>query len=226
MMEPRRDSKASASAPFPWRAFFIALSLIALCGTTAIVQAILQRRTLPPATQSHLELRPAPNVLVAIQDLSRLEVVSYHMERVIELSDEQAHLWGLVNSRDTILLVAAADVIAGIDLRSLSSHDVAVDWPHRQIRLIAPSPQIFSLVLDNEHTHVYSRTTDALAERREDLETRARQEADRAMRQGAIESGILPRARPSAEHALRALLTGLGFEHIDIEFHEPAQSHQ
>jgi hypothetical protein len=222
---PRRESPRDAP-PFPWRALFVALSLLALLGIALVVRAGLSHRTLPPANQSHLEVRASPNVLVAVQDLSRLETVSFHMERVIELTDAQTHLWGLVDARDQILLVAAADVIAGVDLSQLRAEDVTTDWAHRQVRIRLPAPSLFSVAVDEENTHVHSRTTDPLAQQRSDLESRARQEAARAMRDAALERGILERARASADRSVRSLLTGLGFGQIEITFRPPLPSRE
>ena len=43
---------------------------------------------LPPMTSSVTVVRPTPDVLVAVRDLARLESASFHMERVIDLSDK------------------------------------------------------------------------------------------------------------------------------------------
>lgn len=214
---PRREAPRDAP-PFPWRALFVTLSLVAILGIALVLRASLAHRTVPPANESHIEVRPSPNVLVAIQELSRLESVSFHMERVIELTDAQTHLWGLVEGRDQILLVAAADVVAGVDLSQLHPEDITTDWPHRSVRIRLPAPQLFSVAVDEENTHVHSRSTDPLAVQRPDLESRARQEAARAMRDAALERGILERARQSAERSVRSLLSGLGFGQIDVTF--------
>jgi len=76
---------------------------------------------LPPMTSSVTVVRPTPDVLVAVRDLARLESASFHMERVIDLSDKQSKLWGMINTEDAILLVAVAEVTAGIDLQKLTA---------------------------------------------------------------------------------------------------------
>src|SRR4029453_16661700 len=63
--------------------------------------------------------RPTASVIMAIRDLGRPETASYHIERVIDLRDRQERLFGLMQGEDAILLVAAADVIAGIDLTEM-----------------------------------------------------------------------------------------------------------
>src|SRR6266511_1294449 len=60
-----------------------------------------------------------PDVITSVRELSRLEGVSYHVERVVDLKDKQEALFGMVAIEDAILLVASGDVIAGIDLGQL-----------------------------------------------------------------------------------------------------------
>ena len=80
---------------------------------------------IPPLSSSITVVQPTPNVLVAVKDLARLESATFHMERVIDLSDKQSLLFGLVQSEDAILLVAVADVSAGVDLQKLDASDNA-----------------------------------------------------------------------------------------------------
>ena len=162
--------------------------------------------------------RSAPAVVLAVRELSRLESASYHMEKVIELTDQQSKLFGLVAVKDAILLVAVGDVVAGVDLSEVTDADVHVDAATGRARLRLPTPQVLSSSLDEAHTHVYERATDVLAARNEQLEGMARQEAERQMRQGAIDAGILVRAKGSAERTIRGLLRALGFVDVDVDW--------
>lgn len=189
-------------------------------GAGALLVAFLAGRArwleLPVLGGSHVEVRPTPNVIVAVRDLARLETTTYHMERVIELSDQQTKLFGLVEAKDAILLVAVGDVVGGIDLQKLADGDVETDWPARRVKIRLPAPEIFASILDNTRTHVVSRATDTLASRREELEGKARAEAEGSMRRAALEGGILDRARTAGERTLRELLKSLGFEVIEL----------
>jgi hypothetical protein len=173
--------------------------------------------SLPPESSSVVTVQPSPNVILAVRELARLETTDYHVERVIELADEQVHLFGLVRAKDALLLVAAGDVVAGVDLRKIGDADLVVDWPRRQVRVRLPAPEIFSVAIDNARTHVVTRTTDTLATRKEELEGHARSEAESSMRQAALEAGVLPRAKVAAERAIAELLRGLGFEKVTFE---------
>jgi len=165
-------------------------------------------------------LRETSSVVAAVRELSNLETVSFHMERVIDLRERTSQLFGLVQAEDAILLVAAADVVAGIDLSGLAEADVQVDQERRGVRVLLPPPQVLSARLDNARTYVHTRATDALARRSESLETRARQAAERVLRQAAIDAGLLSRARLAGTRAVEGLLRSLGFAQVSVEFRD------
>lgn len=175
------------------------------------------------ALRSHAEsptssvvVRPMPNVLTAVRALARLESVSYHMERIIDLSDKQSRLFGLIESEDALLLVAAANVTAGVDLDKLEPTAIHVDQGTRQVRVQLPAPEIFSIALDNEHTYVHTRRTGLMAQRKEDLESRARTEAERALLEAARQAGILSSAAKNAQRAVESLLHSLDFTQVEV----------
>ena len=177
---------------------------------------------IPPLSSSIVVVRPTPNVLVAVQDLARLESASFHMERVLDLKDEQSHLFGLVKSEDALLLVAVANVSAGVDLQKLTSDDIVIDADKKSAKLTLPAPEVFHAELDNSKTYVHTRHTGALAIRKENLETRARQEAERSLVDAALQAGLLSRASENARHAVSSLVRGLGYEQVEVTVREAA----
>jgi hypothetical protein len=170
----------------------------------------------PQLTAHHEQLANTATVVVAIRNLARLESVSFHMERVIDLKDRQSHIFGLLQADDAILLVASGDVIAGIDLAKLRDGDVTIEPTARRAHLTLPPAELLLVRLDNQHTYVHSRNTDLLAQRQVELETRARQVAEDSIRDAAISGGVLTRARDNAAHTLTALVRSLGYDKIDI----------
>ncbi len=161
-------------------------------------------------------VRSTPSVIVAVRDLARLESVEYHVERVIDVRDRQSLLFGLVKTQDAILLVAVGTVTAGVDLSLLRDGDVTVDPARGTARITLPPAVVLSTRLDNERSWVYARTTDLLAKRHEDLESRARLEAERTLQQTAVEGGILERARVNAERTVAALVRSLGYADVTV----------
>jgi len=164
---------------------------------------------------------PTVNVITAIRDLSRLETASYQVERVIDMTDQQEMLFGLVEAEDAILLVAAGEVTAGVDLSRIREGDVRVSQPSDEAWIILPPAEVFTARLDNTRTYVHGRQTDTLAKRSETLETRARQRAEQSMRDAALEGGILERANRSAERTVRSLVQALGYRSVHIERRPP-----
>lgn len=199
------------------------LFVFGLLITGILVGAVVVRLVFPTSEtpeQIVETINTGPDVVVAIRDLARLETAQYHVERVIDLRQQQTRFFGLVEAEDALLLVAAADVEAGVDLTQMSDGDVVIEPDEGRATLTLPAPEIFSAHLDNERTYVHTRDTDALAARDDHLETRARREAEATLRESAIESGILDRARRNAETALRTLVTALGYDHVEIRWRD------
>ena len=179
---------------------------------------------IPPLSSSVVIVRPTPNVLVAVKDLARLESASFHMERVLDLKDKQSLLFGLVQSEDALLLVAVANVSAGVDLQQLKADDIVADPEKKTVKVVLPAPEVFHAELDNSKTYVHTRHTGALATRKENLETRARQEAERTLVDAALQAGLLARASDNARRAVEGLVRGLGYEQVEVTVREAKPS--
>jgi Protein of unknown function (DUF4230) len=177
--------------------------------------------SMPPASSSSVAVRASPGVLKAMRDLARLESASFHMERVIDVTEKQSSLFGLLQSDDALLLVAAAEVSAGVDLSSLGPGDVSIDAAAKRARVTLPPAQIFHTELDNQRTFVHSRRTGLLAKRDEGLEGRARAEAERTLSEAAREAGILRRAETSAAKTVEALVRSLGYDDVEVRVRPP-----
>jgi hypothetical protein len=194
----------------------IGLGLFGLKSCSAPPQPLL-----PPMSSSVTVVRPTPDVLLAVRDLARLESASFHMERVIDLSDKQSKLWGMISTEDAILLVAVAEISAGVDLQKLTAADVVVDPARRSARIELPAPEVLHAALDNEKTYVHSRKTGTLASRNENLESRARKEAERTLVEAARQGGLLKRASDNARRTVEALVHSLGYDKVDVSVRSP-----
>jgi len=174
----------------------------------AILAYVSMERGHPGASRT--VVRPTGTVLMSVRDLARLETNELHMEKVIDLADKQSRLFGLIDTSDAILLVAAGDVTIGVDLTKLGDDDVVVDRESSSARLTLPAPEVLSVRLDEEHTYVYKRSTSLLADRNEHLESKARQEAVRSIEEAARDSAVMEKARKQAERQLGDLLKKFG----------------
>lgn len=209
MAEKERAPGASRGS-FPW--------LLALGLALGVAAGWLGPRLFAPKEQP----QPLPDVITQVRELSRLEGVSFHVERVVDLKDKQQSMFGLVESEDAILLVASGDVVAGVDLGRLTPEDVVVSPDRRSVTIKLPHAEIFSARLDNDRTFVHTRKTDLLAKRKETLETEARQAAEKTLRAAAEEGGVLKRADESVARTVRALVKSLGFETVKVDFRDGA----
>lgn len=180
-----------------------------------------RRAAVQPQAEATERLADTAAVIVAVRGLSRLESVSFHIERIIDLKSRQPRLFGLVDADDEILLVAAGDAVAGIDLAKMRDGDIVAEPIERRVRLRLPPPELLSVRLDNERTYVHTRKTDLLARRVEEIETRARRLAESSIREAALSAGILERAKQSGEHTLTALVRSLGYDHVTVTWSEP-----
>ncbi len=152
----------------------------------------------------------ASTVIEQVQALSRLETASYHIEKVITAETGQGPLGFLFGDR--LLLIAHGQIIAGIDLRYFGPNSVVIN-DDGTVYVQLPPTEVFVATLDNSRTYVYDRRT-GVGGMNPQLETAARQEAERLVLQAALEDGILDVAEANARDFMRSLLTGLGFKHI------------
>ena len=166
-------------------------------------------------------VRDTPNVITAIRDLARLETAEFHIERVIDLTETQRRFFGMLEAKDAILLVAAGDVTAGVDLAELRDEDIVIDKPSGSIEISLPPAKILNTRLDNERTYVHTRKTDALAERKETLETEARRRAEQTLEAAAKEGRILERAEKNAHKTMEMLGRSFGYQRVVVKTRAP-----
>lgn len=195
----------------------LALGLVLLAAFGGYVTGRTSTPLLPPASSSVVVVRQTPAVVMALRDLARLESAEAHIERVVDLKDRQSRLFGLVQAEDAILLVAAGTVVAGVDLSKLAPDAVVVDPQSRHVTVTLPPAEILSASLDGDRTFVHTRSTDVLAKRKEGLETEARREAEKSLREAALESGLLGRAERNARATVESLVRSLGFDSVTVQ---------
>lgn len=202
-----------------WLALGVVLGALAAAGAGLVI-GVRAWLTPPPASTSVVTVRSTPDVLIAVRDLARLETAEVHVEKVIDLTDTQSHLFGLVEGTDAILLVAVGDATLGIDLSKLGPADVSMDAESKTAHLRLPAPEVLHAGLDEKGTYVYTRSTSLLARRNEQLEGQARREAVAAIEKAAGAPDMKARAKAQAERQLRALVGQLGAERVEITWRE------
>jgi hypothetical protein len=154
-----------------------------------------------------------PTVVRQIQQLQRLETVSYTMDKIISGEHSNAYLPKFL-AGDRLLLVVHGEVVGGINLTTVQPGDVLIQGQKVTIHL--PTAEVFSTRIDNARTKVYSRDTGLFSSPDPNLESEVREEAERQLQQDALQDGILKIATDNAQSTISAMLKGFGFHEVDI----------
>lgn len=168
-------------------------------------------------TQVSNLMNPTPTIIPdpvtyinEVRALARLETIQYSVEKVITAEIGQGNFSFLFG--DKLLFVAHGIVIAGIDMEKIQPGDMQLVDGVLQVRL--PPAEIFVATLNNEKSYVYDRNTGILTKSVQDLETLARQAAEREILKAASEDGILEQAQRNAELFLYKFFQALGYKEV------------
>lgn len=233
-MENNEQSNQSYPSPPPRRVpygLIIAMMFLAvfIWAAVAVVQAV---RTTTGAlvspvnalgTQAAQVLNPTPTIYLDpatiindVQALARLETIHYSLEKVVTAESNQGDLGFLFG--DKLLFVAHGEVIAGLDMEKLQAEDLRLR--NGVLHVTLPPAEVFVATLDNDKSYVYNRDTGLLTQGSVDLETLARQTAEDAILQAALEDGILEQAEVNAENYLVQLFRAMGYPDVVFEYPE------
>jgi hypothetical protein len=192
---------------FAWPAAFVAVA--------AMTFGYLHEVRPKPASEVRVE-HPTPTVISDLRALSRLETLSLHVEKVVDVKDHQTRLYGLVDAEDSLLFVATGEVVLGVDLTKLGDGDARFDEKTRTAYIHLPAPEVLSTRFDEPRSYVHARSTDVLAKRNEALESVARRDAASAFEAAAKDPKNVERAREQAEKQLRGLGRAWGARDVVI----------
>ena len=173
---------------------------------------ILQWMALLRGGRTHINV-DQPTVVRQIQQLQRLETVSYTMDKIISGEHDNPYLPKFL-AGDRLLLVVHGEVIAGVNLAKLQPSDVAVNGHNLSIHL--PEAEVFTTRIDNGKTRVYSRDTGLFSSPDPNLESEVRQEAERQLQQAALQDGVLKSANQNARNTISSMLKGFGFNQVEL----------
>lgn len=171
----------------------------------------------PSAPSPAATLTPTPQPVVTITDIrAAAELTTVEYQAVAEIQNERVpdDFRQYLGIREQILLLAYGDVKAGFDLSRVTEDDLWTDGARVQLHL--PSPQILSTSIDYEQTHaVYHRGT-LLMDRDINWEGEIFHTAQDAVRQEAVEAGILEDAARYGQLYYENFLRSLGFTEVQV----------
>jgi hypothetical protein len=208
----------------------LAVITLVFYGITAVRNSInkainpIQKINNELGTQVSDLLHPTPTVIPdpvtiihEIKTIARLETIRYSVEKVITAEVNQGVFGPLFGDR--LLFIAHGYVIAGIDMEKISEADLRLKDGVLHVRL--PAAEVFTTTLDNEKSYVYDRETGLFTKGNPDLETAARQAAEKEILKAAEEDGILALAMQNAQVYLERLFKTLGYENVVFEVPNP-----
>lgn len=152
-------------------------------------------------------------VIKEIQSLQRLETAQFTIEKVIDAQTSGTE-WEQFLFGDKLLLIAHAQVIAGVDMSKITDQDISIQG--KKITLTLPASELFMTDLDESKTQVYDRQKGLLTKGEDQLESQARQAAEQTMTVAACEGDILVTAANNARQQMEKLLLALGFEEVVV----------
>jgi hypothetical protein len=190
------------------RLAIIAVLAAILAGLALLFFVVLPLlRSRPPA-----KIATTPNLIVQVQGLSQLVTVKYVIEKIIKLESDPA-LYGLLPG-DRVIIVAHADVKAGVDLSQIKPDDLKVT--DKRISLIIPPAKIIDCYLDEKQTQIWEHKIAIFRSFNKDLEHEARLQAIQEIMLAAGNSGIQREALERAKTQLAQFFKALGFTEVDI----------
>lgn len=157
-----------------------------------------------------------PALVLQIQQLSELSTVKYRVQKVVGLEEKK-----FPAGSERILLVVDATVHAGVDLSQLRAAQLRILGKDR-IAVELPQARILNVVIDEKQTRVWDRSVTwwtPWVPYNPDLERQARLAAIEAVREAALEMGILEQARANARQTIRTLAGQFGL--TTVEFSNP-----
>ncbi len=202
-------------ARFAWPAAFVAVGGLSFAYCN-------HKQELAAGQSSIIKVKSTATVVRDLQDLARLESLSMHVEKVVDVSDHQKVLFGTLPTEDQVLFVAAGEAVLGVDLSKLRPEDVSYDVHTRVATVRLPPIETFHARLDEHNSYVHSRKTGMLATRNETLESEARKQAISAFERAAGEPAMRERAKNQAERSLKALAHSFGVQSIAFEWRSQA----
>ena len=201
-----------------WGIFLGGLIVLAIAGACVIgyLGSGVRDRLVPPtATPSPKEVfKIQPPTIQEIQRVGEVATVKHSL--TAEISDTRIpdDFRSELGVKEEILLLAYGEVAAGFDLAKVDGSDIWVDGTRIQIHL--PAPEILYSRLDTERTRVVYYKKSLFMERDIGLEGRTREEAEKAIREAALEGDILEQASEYGELFFSNWLYSLGFTEVRV----------
>jgi hypothetical protein len=165
-----------------------------------------------PSTTEIITVKPP--TIQEIQQMADLSTVKFSLSA--EVTDERVpdDFRANLGVKEELLLLAYGEVAAGYDLSKVSKEDIWVDGTRIQLRL--PPAEILYSRLDTERTRVIYYKKSIFVQRDIAMEGKAREEAEKAIREAALQGDILDHASKYGELFFANWLRSMGFTEVQV----------
>ncbi|WP_231688034.1 DUF4230 domain-containing protein [Bacillus sp. FJAT-18017] len=154
-----------------------------------------------------------------VQELATLATAEAHMKTVIHEEDNKNFLnINLPGTKRELLLVVPATVLAGVDLKKVTSEDMVINEETNEIDITLPQAEFIqdpALQMDKIQAVDSNGLFRADIKMDEGFEKAA--EAQEKIRQEAISIGLLDTAEKNAEKVLKEFFKGIGYT-VNVTF--------
>jgi hypothetical protein len=157
-----------------------------------------------------------------VQELSTLATAEAYTKAVIH--DEDNKIFGkdisknLPGTKRELLVIVPGTVIAGVDLKGITSKDMEINEKTKEIDITLPHAKLIqapSLEMDKIQTYENGGIFRADTKMNEGFKKAA--EAQKQIRQDAISSGLLDTAEKNAKKALKEFFKNIGYR-VNVTF--------
>jgi hypothetical protein len=203
---------------------FVRRNLVFLAVLAAVLLLALSARVLvnilgeaAPTAVPVATRKPTPAPVVTITDIrAAAELTTVEYRAVAEIQDARVpdDFRQYLGVKEEILLLAYGDVKAGFDLNRLSKDDLWTDGTRVQLHL--PAPEILSISIDHQRSHVVFHQRSLLMSQDINWQGEIFQTAQDAIRQEAIQAGVLEDAARYGQIYFENFLRSLGFTEVQV----------
>ena len=158
----------------------------------------------------------------SVQELATLATAEAHMKTVIHEEGNKVFSknipFNLPGTKQELLLIVPGTVIAGVDLKGISSKDMVINKETNEIDITLPHAELLqvpALKMDEIQAISNSGILSGDVKWNEGLEKVA--EAQEKMRQEAISTGLLDTAEKNAEKVLKEFFKNIGYT-VNVRF--------
>jgi len=173
---------------------------------------------------SEIELFPEKNqdtrtvhtvVLERMQNMGKLELIKYQFQEITEIEKVGRDFYNLfkLENDSRAVLISKGEAVGCIDLTAMEVRHI-VENPDTLIVQLPP-PELCYFKLDLDNTRIYALETGIFTSEKSFIQE-AYKSAEKQIRESALQSGILVKARENAETVLKPLLEEISGKQVVI----------